>query len=209
MHVAKRVEANHLRGRSIRLFGRMVSGSMSSFAKRFGRFVLNTMSGQIFGTREVVYLAYVREFFAAAAKAAHIMPEWEIEVEPYARAGDLDLIMQHVGDKHAVIHEYKQVKPWKKDNKERYGQSTCRQITQHARDALIQINTKRYRSAIRDDVTELREFGIAFLGQYCAVEGRLLRRERGGAWVVEEEYTAEQDEARRAKDYGPTLGAST
>jgi len=42
---------------------------------------------------------------------------------------------------------------------------------------------------MRDRVTELREYGMVFLGPYCAVEGCLLKRKPGGQWEVKELYT--------------------
>ena len=42
---------------------------------------------------------------------------------------------------------------------------------------------------MRDRVTELREYGMVFLGPYCVVEGCLLKRKPGGQWEVKELYT--------------------
>ena len=88
-----------------------------------------------------------------------------------------------------------------KDKAEGYGESQCRRLTKIAEKALKQIETKRYRTVIKDQVTELREFGLAFLGPYCAVVGHLLGRDRGGKWKIREVYATDQDEARRAEMY--------
>jgi hypothetical protein len=50
-------------------------------------------------------------------------------------------------------------------------------------------------------VIKLREYGIAFLGPYCAVTGRLLERKPGEEWVVKENYTSKMDEKRRFELY--------
>ena len=50
-------------------------------------------------------------------------------------------------------------------------------------------------------MTELCEYGIAFLGPYCAVVARSLKRDRGGQWVYEKEYTSAEDEIRHGNMY--------
>ena len=200
-YLAKRIVTEHLRARSIDLFHTMVSGPMASFARDFGKLITTTMPGQFFGSKEVVYQAYVCAFFTAAAEAAKTSPSWEVEVERYSGIGRLDLIIQRMGGNNATIQEHKRIRFLKKDKAEGYGESQCRRLTKIAEEALIQIETKRYRTMIRDHVTELWEFSLAFLGPYCAVVGHLLRRKHGGKWEIHEVYTADQDEARRAEMY--------
>ena len=50
-------------------------------------------------------------------------------------------------------------------------------------------------------VTELREYGIAFLGPYCVVTGRLLEQKPGEGWIVKEIYTSKMDEKQRLEFY--------
>ena len=59
---------------------------------------------------------------------------------------------------------------------------------------------------IKDHVTELREFSLALLGSYCAVVVRLLERDRGGNWKIQEVCGADKDEARRAEMYKAVPG---
>lgn len=102
----------------------MASGAIDLSVMDFGKLISTTMRGQFFGSKEVVYQAYV-------------------------------------------------------------------------------IETSRYRTVAKDHVTELREFGLAFLGPYCAVVGRLLERDRGDNWKV---HSADKDEARRAEMYKAVPG---
>ena len=105
----------------------MASGAIDLSVMDFGKLISTTMRGQFFGSKEVVYQAYV-------------------------------------------------------------------------------IETSRYRTVVKDHVTELREFGLAFLGPYCAVVGRLLERDRGDNWNIQEVYSADKDEARRAEMYKAVPG---
>jgi hypothetical protein len=200
-YITKCITAKCLRAPSIDLFHIMVSDAMSLFAIDFGKLILATMPGQFFGSKEVVYQAYVCAFFTAAAEATQASPNWEVEVDRYSGVGCLDLIIQQMGGNHAIIQEHKHIKFSKKDKTEGYGESQRKQLTKIAEKALTQIETKHYCTMIRDHVTELCKLGLAFLGPYCAVEGHLLRRDHGGQWTIWKVYTTEQDEARRAEMY--------
>ena len=67
-------------------------------------------------------------------------------------------------------------------------------------------NNGRGASATRDNVVScldersrhelLREYGLAFLGPYCAIVARSLERKQGGAWVTTDTYGAVKDEER-------------
>jgi len=200
-HIAKSITARHLTSPTIALFLVMVSGAMSSFAEEFGKLILTTMPGQFLGSKEIVYQAYVSGFLAAAAAAVHITPRWEVPVERYAGAGRLDLMVCRMNDKSAVIQEYKRIPLSMKDKKEGYVDSKRKRLTKHADDALSQVETRFYRGGLGDHVTELCEYGIAFLGPYCAVVARSLKRDRGGQWVYGKEYTSAEDEIRRRNMY--------
>jgi hypothetical protein len=65
----------------------------------------------------------------------------------------------------------------------------------------VQLETRQYRASMKDHVTKLHEYGLAFLGPYCAVVGHSLERKQGGAWVVTGTYDSIEDEKRREKLY--------
>lgn len=197
-----------LRSRSIDLVRVMVSGSMSSFAQEFGNLILNKIPSQLFGSKEIVYLAYVCAFLTAAAEAMVDDTRWEVEVECFGGVGHLDLVTQREKGEYAVIQEHRRIELLEQDKQRLYGESQCKRLTRMANEALEQIQNRRHRNLIRNHVTELREFGIAFLGPYCAVVGNVLTRKCGGEWTVHDSYTARQDEARRAKMYSLTPGMS-
>jgi len=140
------------------------------------------MPAQFLGNREEVYQAYVSAFLTATAQAMSVMPKWE----RCSGLGRLDLVIQRPTEKYGAIQEYKRIKLTKKDKRDGYGDSQGRRLTKHADDVLKQIETRLYRARMLPTVTELREYGIAFLGPYCAITGRLLERKRGEGWIVKE-----------------------
>jgi hypothetical protein len=191
-----------IKSKSISLFREMVSGDMSSFAAKFGRLVWDTMPVQFLGRKEFVYQAYVCAFFTAAGDASIALERrnksaWEVRVKECARISRLDLILQRMGDDTGVLHEHKREPFMPQDKMEGYSHSQCKRLTKKAEEALMQLETKQYRASMRDHVTKLREYGLAFLGPYCAIVARSLERKQGGAWVITDTYGAVQDEERR------------
>jgi hypothetical protein len=93
----------------------------------------------------------------------------------------------------------------KKDKTDGYGDSQRRRLTNIADKALSQVEKKLYRAQMQPHVTNFREYGIAFLGSYCAVAtiGRSLERKPGEAWVVavQDNYTSAMYEKRRSEWY--------
>ncbi len=51
------------------------------------------------------------------------------------------------------------------------------------------------------EVTTICEYGIAFLGPYCAIEARLLEWDDEWGWIKKREHTTKDDESRRDKTY--------
>ncbi|KIM76794.1 hypothetical protein PILCRDRAFT_637453 [Piloderma croceum F 1598] len=141
------------------------------------------MPAQFLGDREVVYQMYVFTFFTSTAQAMSVTQKWEVEAERYSRLGRLGLVIQRPMDKCGAIQEYKRIKLTKKDKTDGYGDSQGRRLTKHADDALRQVKTRLYRARTLPHATKLRKYGIAFLGPYCAVTGRLLERKPGEGWV--------------------------
>jgi hypothetical protein len=62
-----------------------------------------------------------------------------------------------------VIQEYKRIRLTKMDKKGVYSTSQELRLTKMADEALDQIEKKRYRNAVWDHVTELHEYGVAFI----------------------------------------------
>ena len=161
---------------------------------------------QFLGNRECVYQAYVCAYFTAAAEASasldrRNLTRWDVRVEEYGGIGRMDLILQRMGDNTGVIHEHKwePIKP--QDKKEGYSDSQRELLTKKAEEALVQLETRQYRASMEDHVMKLHEYGLAFLGPYCAVVGRSLERKPGGAWVITGTYDSIEDEKRRKKLY--------
>jgi hypothetical protein len=191
-----------IKSKTIGLFREMVSGDMSSFAAQFGRLIWDTMPIEFLGRKECVYQAYVCAFFTAASDASTALERrnksaWEVQVEKCAGIGRLDLILQRMGDDTGVIHEHKRDPFTLKDKREGYSNSQHQRLTKKAEEALVQLETRQYRASMRDHVTKLREYGLAFLGPYCAILGRSLERKQGGTWVITDTYGAVKDEKRR------------
>jgi hypothetical protein len=123
-------------------------------------------------------------------------------VQRYTGAGCLDLFISRKQGEPAVIQEYRRLDPSDGDEKGKgYTDSKAQRLTDEADAALQQIENKLYRGRLRSHVTELREYGVAFLGPYCAVVARSMRRADDRTWVVIEPYTADEDAARCEKMY--------
>jgi hypothetical protein len=206
-YMVARMAEDTLKPLCIQLFQTMVQGPMASFAEQFSKLVWEILPKEFLGSRENVYQSYVSGFMTAAAEAAAAADlsnraTWDIRVEANAGIGRLDLVLQRAGDNTGVIHEHKRIKQTETDKKKKgYGSSQRTRLTRKTNEAMNQLNTRAYRAAMKNHVTQLREYGIAFLGRYCAIEGRLLERSQGGPWVVKESYTANSNETCRAQLY--------
>jgi hypothetical protein len=190
-----------MKSRSVNLFRKMVSGDMSSFAAQFGKLIWDTMPNQFLGRKEYVYQAYVSAYFTAASDASTALDRrntlaWDVRVEEYGGIGRMDLILQRMGDNTGVIHEHKREPFKQQDREEGYSASQRNRLTRKAEEALAQLETRQYRASMKDHVTKIHEYGLAFLGPYCAVVGRSLERRQGG-WVTTVTYDSVEDEERR------------
>jgi len=202
-HIHRHMKSD-TRIRSVTLFRDMVSGEMASFAEGFAKLIWESMPAQLLGGKEFVYQAYVCAFFTAASEAAidlRYSSAWEIQVERCAGIGRLDFILQRMGDDTGVIQEHKREKLTKKDKRDGYGDSQSKRLTKMVAKGLQQLETKQYRASMRDHVTKLHEYSLGFLGPYCAIAGRSLKREPGGQWVIVNSYDAAQNEKQRALLY--------
>jgi len=179
----------------IEMFQHMVSGSMALFAKGFLKLIWVTMPSQFLGSKECVYQAYVCAFMTAVGKGAG---GWDVQVEHSSGKG-LDLLL--LCDDEAVIQEHKRIAMTKKDKGSGYGDSQRMRLTKEAENGFSQIEAGGYRARLPDRVTKLREFGIAFLGPYCAIVGRSFKRQPGGPWEFEKSYPTERNERHRSKLY--------
>lgn len=179
-HITDRMNALNTTARSVTLFRKMVAGRMPIFAKKFGELIWHTMPNQFLGGKEFVYQAYICAFFTVASEAANAPAynaAWDIQVERCAGIGRLDLILQRPGDDTGVLQEYKRVKMSEKDKNEGYSDSQCKRLTKMSEEALRQLETKGHRASMKDHVIKLHEYGLAFLGPYCAIVGQSLERE--------------------------------
>ena len=188
--------ANPDNGSYIEMFQHMVSGSMALFAKGFLKLIWVTMPSQFLGSKECVYQAYVCAFMTAVGKG---VGGWDVQVERSSGKGRLDLLL--LCDDEAVIQEHKRIAMTKKDRGSGYGDSQRRRLSKEAEKGFSQIEARGYRARLPDRVTKLREFGIAFLGPYCAIVGRSLKRQPGGPWEFAKSYTTERNERHRSKLY--------
>lgn len=195
--------------KSTNMFRAMVSGDLSSFATQFGRFVLETVPSEFLGSKENVYQAYVSAYLTSAGEESvaseHGPPEdhtaWDIKVEYPGGAGRMDLILQRTGDETGVIQEFKRIRFLKRDREAGYGDSQRNRLTTKAEEALRQLETRHYRAAMKDHVKKVHEYGVAFLGPFCAIVGRSLERKQDGGWVITNTYDAVRDEERRTSLY--------
>jgi len=184
---------------SIENFRNMVSGSMAKFAKKFMAMIWSSMPAPFLGSKECVYQAFVCGFFTVASQLATNEGEWTLAAEGSSGIGRFDFRMHRIPD--AIIHEYKWLKMSKRDKRNSYDDTKCRRLTKEAENALQQIDSKGYRAQLPNEVTRLREYGIAFLGPYCAIVGHSFERVPGGQWEITGSYKAERNERNRVKLY--------
>jgi hypothetical protein len=95
-------------------------------------------------------------------------------VEHNSGFGRLDLVIQRLTDKCGVVQEYKRIQLTKKDKTNVYSDSQNRHLNKQANNALRQVETRLCCAQMLPHVIKLCEYGIVFLGPYCAVTGRLL-----------------------------------
>ena len=185
-------------GRRTEFFRNVVYGPMASFADEIRGIVYEEMPTQLFGGTEKIYQLSLRSYISGGSRALSVTPKWQIDTEIPAAAGRLDLTIHSAGDKNASNIELKQELHAEKRG---YGESERKKLTRMTGEAMAQTELRHYRAQLPAYVTELREYGVAILGPYCAIEGRLLVREVGGQWVIKESYTSEQDEDARTRRY--------
>jgi hypothetical protein len=201
-HLRESIRAPDLDIPSKALFEAMIQGDFSKFAHGL-RVLSHKVTYRIFGSKEAVYQGFMYAFFLATSPNNR----WVIHVEPDGGVGRLDLEVWHPDDHRAVIHEYKNNK-WVTADKKASHPSNVQLLTKSSEEALNQIQTKQYRNILNDKpiVTELHEYGIAFMGTCCAVVGRTLSRKGpGDMWKIEKSYNGDKDEASRAQMYSPPV----
>lgn len=99
-------------------------------------------------------------------------PLLDVKVEDESGHGRSDLRAFEINGPRAVIMEFKQS-----------AAKTPRGLKKLAEEALDQMEELTYRSCLREDKTQLREYGISFHKKKFHVEGKVFARERGGLWV--------------------------
>lgn len=181
------------------IFRNMVSGSMAKFAKKFMAMIWSSMPTPFLGSKECMYQAFVCGFFTVASQLATDEGEWTLAVEGTSGIGRFDFRLHRMTE--AIIHEYKRIKMSKRDKRSGYDDSKCRRLTTEAENALQQIDNKGYRAQLPNEVTSLREYGIAFLGPYCAIVSHSFERVPGGQWKITGLYNAERNEKNRVALY--------
>jgi hypothetical protein len=176
---------------SIGQFNLLVNGHFAEFAESFGSFFFGEAPACIFGGRESAYQEYVYAYFSSAA--LKVRPKWTIKMEIGAGLGYI-VFYNEVG----VVVEMKRFSHGKKEG---YRDQEHKQLSNGTKEALLQCDTRHHRSMMPERVNTVYEYGLAFLGPYCAVEARVLKKV-DGTWITNRVYTAEEDEKRRQRTCG-------
>jgi len=179
---------------SIGQFNLLVNGQFAEFAESFGSFFFKDAPARIFGGHESAYQEYVYAYFSSAAHALKIRPKWTFKMEVGAGLGRADIVFYK---EEGVVVE---VKRFSHDKKEGYRDQERIQLSGGTKEALSQCDTRHYRLTMPEHVNTVYEYGLAFVGPYCAVEARVLKKVNG-TWVTNLVYTAEEDEKRRQRTY--------
>lgn len=182
-------------GPSVSLFCDMVDGNFSEFAKAFGELVITSMPQRIFGSKEHVYQDWIYAYFSGVAGAMG-NKKWTTRMEVVAGDGRADVIL-YDEEKRGGILEFKRLPHPIKNG---YGNNQESLLSKATNGALNQCDTRHYRAGMPKGVTKIVEYGIAFLGPYCAVEARMLEK-KDGKWITQTAYSASTDEKRRKETY--------
>jgi hypothetical protein len=117
---------------------------------------------------EIFYHAYLMGWLLHASFTG-----CDLKSNREAGLGLYDTVIEHKNGRNAAILEFKV-----KDKKS---------LTERAIEGLVQIQTRKYRTVISDEIDQLSEVGIAFQGKTAAVVGRTYKRENGN-WVKTGEF---------------------
>jgi len=164
-------------GPSVSLFRDMVDGNFSEFSKAFGEFVLTSMPQRIFGSHEWVYQDGVHAYFSGVAGAMGDR-KWTTRMEQVAGDRRVDIIL-HDDEKGGILELKRLPHPKKRG----YRDQEASLLSEAANEALDQCDTRHYRAVMPEGVIAIVEYGIAFLGPYCAVKARILDRQNG-KWIT-------------------------
>ena len=179
---------------SITLFNLMANGSFAEFSESFRELFLTQVPQRILGSVETVYQDYFYAYLSSAAHAIEVKPKWTTKMEQPAGIGRLDIMFyRDVG----IIAKLRQ-EP--QEEKKGYREVECKRLTKGTKRALEQCDTRHYRSIMPEHVTTIYEYGLAFLGPYCGVEARTVKK-MNGVWVTVDVYTADEDEKQREHIY--------
>ena len=165
-------------GPSVSLFYDMVDGNFPEFSKAFGEFFLTPMPQRIFGSQEWVYQDWVYAYISGIVGSMG-NKTWTTRMEVVAGDGRTDIIL-HDEEKGG----YSWVQTSSASQKKGY------------RDYEASLLSKATNGALDQRDYYIVEYGIAFLGPYCAVEARMLER-KDGKWTTQTKYSSSTDEKRR------------
>ncbi|RHZ86569.1 hypothetical protein Glove_49g29 [Diversispora epigaea] len=150
----------------------LLHGNLNLFSKEFENMIVDTLSyyevgGSQSGTKaEYVYHAFCLGMFANARDRGFIVRS--NREDGFGRY-DVKIVPKPGVDETAIIIEFKVVRD-KKD------------LHDMAQEGLLQIEEKRYRVGLEENVKRLLEIGIAFEGKKACVLGHLLHRTDEGTW---------------------------
>ncbi len=179
---------------SVGQFNLMVNGHFAEFAESFGKFFFREAPPRIFGGRESAYQEYVYAYFSSAAQALDVTPKWTTKMEVGTGLGRADIVFYN------EVGFVAEVKRFSHNKKEGYRDQERKLLSSGTKEALLQCDTRHYLSTMPEHVNTIYEYGLAFLGPYCGVEARILKKENG-TWVTDSVYTADEDEKRRQRTY--------
>ncbi|KAI0048112.1 hypothetical protein FA95DRAFT_1125217 [Auriscalpium vulgare] len=195
---------------SVAIFRQLFSGPFAALATSLSQFIADRKLASFTTSNCHLYPFYLLIIFTAAIKRDG--GSWRLTAE--RRTGLHDRVTKlfiHGGKNYASIHEYRVLA--KSQGPDEYGEAQREQLTKASVDALGRITDLHLRTKISPRARELREVGIAFMGDCCAIVARqLVRKSKDDDWVLQAEYTAAMDESRRAAMYATTssrLGSPT
>ncbi|KAI0044745.1 hypothetical protein FA95DRAFT_219295 [Auriscalpium vulgare] len=191
---------------SVAIFRQLFLGPFAALATSLSHFIADRKLASFTTSNCRLYPFYLLVNFTAAIKRDG--GAWRLTAERRP-TGFHDRVMElfiNGRKKCSSIHEYRVLA--QDQGPDEYSEAQRERLTNASVDALGDIQDRDLRTKISPHARELREVGIAFMGDYCAIVARqLVRESKDDDWVLQAEYTAAMDESRRAAMYASRSGS--
>ncbi|THH08024.1 hypothetical protein EW145_g2969 [Phellinidium pouzarii] len=167
--IKERIQYASINKDSRALFDACVSAPPATFHDLFKNY-LEKHGPAKFGHSEDKYHNYV---FSALQHGSG--ERFAVRSETGGGHGRIDILIEEIGGTKAAILELKASRAKK---------PAMNSLETLARSAIKQIQDKKYRAGLDDEIVELREHGIAMHAKSCAIRTKIMKRDPRGVWSI-------------------------